>query len=82
MNGCFNRNYNKEKPHVRNFPPAILGPDMAAPISWAPGFVGSFCRRKTSMPTKFLVLGRGGSWVFFHAKTGGGGDPQKCTVSL
>ena len=33
------------------FPPAILGPEMAAPILRAPGFFGSFC------PPKFFVLG-------------------------
>ena len=28
------------------FPPAVLGPEMAAPILWAPGFFwGSFCWR-------------------------------------
>ena len=26
--------------------PAILGPEMAPPISWAPGKLRSFCRRK------------------------------------
>ena len=42
---------------------AILGPEMAAPILWAPGKMRSFCR-KTAMPIKFLVLG-GGIMVFF-----------------
>ena len=41
------------------FPPAILRPEMAAPILWAPGIFSSFCR-KTPMPIKLLVLGGGG----------------------
>ena len=41
------------------FVSAILGPEMAAPILWAPGKMRSFCR-KTSMSIKFLVLGGGG----------------------
>ena len=45
---------NKNKPNVHHFQPAILGPEMAAPIWWAPGTFGSFCR-KTSMPVKFLT---------------------------
>ena len=42
------------------FLPATLGPEMAAPILWAPGIFGSFCW-KTPMPIKFLVLW-GGGW--------------------
>ena len=45
-------------------PPAMLGPEMAAPILWAPGIFGSFCR-KTPTPIKFLLLGGGGVLVFF-----------------
>ena len=41
---------------------ANLGPEMAAPILWAPGKMRSFCR-KTSMSIKFLVLGGGVFWV-------------------
>ena len=52
------------------FPPVILGPEMAAPILWAPGIFGSFCW-KTPMPIKFLLLGGGGFWVFLE---GGGGS--------
>ena len=37
------------------FVSAILGPEMAAPILWAPGKMRSFCRKKT-MSIKFLVL--------------------------
>ena len=33
------------------FPPAFLGPEIAAPISWAPGLFHSFCW-KTPMPIK------------------------------
>ena len=37
------RGCNGEKnPHVRNFPPAILVPEMAAPILWAPGIFWLF----------------------------------------
>ena len=28
--------------HVHKFPPVILGPEMAALISWAPGIFGFF----------------------------------------
>ena len=42
-------------PNVRIFPSAVLGPEMAAPILWAPGIFGLL--QETSMPTKFLVLG-------------------------
>ena len=52
----------KKKPHVRNFPPTILGPAMAAPFFWTPGIFRSFCR-KTSMSIKFLILGGGGAEV-------------------
>ena len=37
------------------FPPVILGPEMAAPILWAPGIFGSFCW-KTAMQIKFLLF--------------------------
>ena len=46
---------------------AILGPEMAAPISWTPGKNASVLQKKT-MSIKFLVLGGGfGFW-------GGGGS--------
>ena len=32
----------QKKLYVRNFPPSILGPEMAAPILWAPGIFGLF----------------------------------------
>ena len=38
------------------FVSAILGPEMAASILWAPGKMPSFCR-ETLMSIKFLVLG-------------------------
>ena len=54
------------------FLPTIPRPEMAAPISWAPGIFRSFCR-KTSIPTRFLVLGAG----FFF-----GGRGCKCQFYL
>ena len=42
-----------------NFLSAILGPEMAAPILWAPGKMRSFCR-KTSMPVKYFGFFGGG----------------------
>ena len=41
------------------FPPAILGPKMAAPILWAPGITRLFLLENPT-PIKFLVLGGGG----------------------
>ena len=49
------------------FPPAILGPEMAAPILWAPGMFWFFLL-ETLMPIKLLVLGAGGGGF-----EGGGG---------
>ena len=50
------------------FPPAILGPEMAVPILWAPGIFWFFLLENT-MPIKVLAvggrfgfLGRGGGW--------------------
>ena len=72
---CFKRNSSfaivhvRDIPNIRNslmsviFPPAILRPEMAAPILWAPGIFGSFCW-KTPMPIKFLLLGGGGGMIF------------------
>ena len=37
----------------------ILGPEMAAPILWAPS-ISAFFLQETSMSIKFLVLGGGG----------------------
>ena len=45
------------------FLPAILGPEMAAPILWAPGIFLVLSAGKNPMPIKFFVLG-GGSGVF------------------
>ena len=55
------------------FPPAILGPKMAAPLYGRLAFFGSFCS-KTPVPIKFLVLGEGGGRGFFW-KGGGVGAP-------
>ena len=48
--------------------PAILGPEMAAPILWAPGSF-ALLLQETSMPIKFLVLGG-----IFFVEGGGGAD--------
>ena len=59
----------QKNPRVHKiFLPAILGPELAAPILWAPGKNALFLQEKP-MPIKFLVLGGGGFWVFL----GGGG---------
>ena len=50
--------------------PAILGPEMTAPILWAPGIFGVLSAGKPSMPITFLVLGAGVFWCSF----GGGGS--------
>ena len=48
------------------FPPASLGPEMAAPIYGRLAFFCSFCW-KTPMPIKFLLLGGGGGcWDFLR----------------
>ena len=49
---------------------AILGPEMAAPILWAPGKNAFFLQEKT-MSIKFLLLGGGGGILGFL----GGGVP-------
>ena len=48
-----------------NFLPAILGPEMAAPILWAPAKMRSFCRKKK--PAHKIPRCRGGyfGFVFF-----------------
>ena len=48
--------FQKKKPHVRNFSPAILGLEMAVPILWAPGIFWFFLL-ETPLTIKFLVLG-------------------------
>ena len=57
---------NQENPRVRNFFfwPAMLGPELAAPIYGRLEQWRSFCR-KTAMPIKFLVLGGGVVFCFF-----------------
>ena len=53
-------------------PPAILGPEMAAPIFWAPGIFGFFCwKTSIMMPIKFLVSRLRGGIVGFFWKGGG-----------
>ena len=49
------------------FPPVILGPEMAAPILWAPGIFGLFLLKNPHAHK--IPPFRGGSWVFL----GGGG---------
>ena len=45
------------------FPPVILGPEMAAPILWAPGILG-LCLLENPHAHKIPPF-RGGSWVFW-----------------
>ena len=58
----------QNNPHVRNFSARSLGLEMAAPILWAPGIFGSFCR-KPPLPIKFLVFWGGG--ILFFGEGGG-----------
>ena len=67
---CSYASYSEKSSCPQNLLPANLGPEMAAPILWAPGKMRSFCR-KTAMPVKFLVLGGGG---YFGLGVGGGGS--------
>ena len=60
----------QKKPHVRNFLPALLGPEMAARILWAPEIFW-FLLEKASMPIKFLVFFWGGGILGWG---GGGGS--------
>ena len=50
-------------------PPVILGPEMAAPILWAPGFFGLFLLENPYVHK--IPPFRGGCWVFYK---GGGGS--------
>ena len=52
----------QKKRDVHKFPPAILGPEMAAPILWAPCIFWFFLL-ENPMPVKFLLLGGGGVGV-------------------
>ena len=62
----YNTNFRKILVSVK-FVSAILGPEMAVPILWAPGKMRSFCRK--TYVHKILVLRGGGVfWVW-----GGGG---------
>ena len=60
---------NQKSPMSIKFPPVILGPDMAAPILWAPGIFWLFLL-ENPMPIKFLLLGGEGVLGFF--RRGGG----------
>ena len=46
---------------------AILGPEMAAPILWAPRS-SAFFLQENSMSIKFLGLGGGGIFFFFYGR--------------
>ena len=46
------------------FPPAILGPEMAAPILWAPGIFWFFLLENPRAHK--IPRFRGGSWVFLE----------------
>ena len=48
---------------------AILGPEVTAPILWAPRKMRSFCR-KNHVPIKFRVLGGGGYFGFWGGGRG------------
>ena len=51
------------------FPPAILGPEMAAPILWAPGILGIFLLENPH-PHKIPPFRGRGFWAFLER--GGG----------
>ena len=53
------------------FPPVILGPEMAAPILWAPGIFWLFLLENPHAHKIPPFRGGGGSWVFLE---GGGGS--------
>ena len=55
-----------------SFPPAILGPEMAALILWAPGVFGSFCWKGNPCPYN-------SSWSFSFGR--GGGSAMRCLGS-
>ena len=46
------------------FPPVILGPEMAAPILWAPGILGFFLLENPHAHK--IPPFRGGCWVFLE----------------
>ena len=68
--------------------PAILGPEMAAPILWAPEIFGSFLQGKPTCPIKFLALGQfwggggGGSANFILWAQGFSGGAFLLTVGV
>ena len=51
------------------FPPAILGPEMAAPILWAPGIFWFFLLENPNAHKVPPVRG-GGAWVFLEGGVG------------
>ena len=57
----------------RKFPPAILGPEMAAPILWAHGIFWFFLLGNPHAHN--IPPFRGECWVFFE---GGGGGSANC----
>ena len=62
----------------KNVRPQLLGPEMAAPILWAPGVLGLFLQESLH-PHKIVVLGGGGIFFglgYFGFFFGGGGG--KC----
>ena len=52
------------------FPPAILGPEVAAPTLWTPGIFGLFLLESPHVH-KILRFGRGGGGLGFFFETGG-----------
>ena len=46
------------------FAPTILGPEMAASISWTPGSFSSFCWKNPHTHTIPRFRGGGGFWAF------------------
>ena len=53
------------------FPPVILGPEMAAPILWAPGILWFFLLENPHAHRIPPFRGGGGFWFFLE---GGGGS--------
>ena len=56
--------FEQNKPHIRNFPPVIPGPEMAAPILWAPGIFWFFLLDNPHAHK--IPLFRGGVLGFFR----------------
>ena len=60
----------QKNPHVRNFPPASLRLEMAAPILWSPGIFWFFLLDNPHAHK--IPRFRRGSWFFFLCSKGGG----------